>query len=296
MVMLTSEQFATDRIIIVAYPNGAGGKFLINSLALSNQAVLQHCSLSALNSSQKIELLCHRYDNRKGERWGDIGLGCFELFGVNQVPLGYNNQGPWGNDNQSPHSQTDLEYRDVIARLIKQQKYFFLVVHDLDCLAHVLKIWSNAKVIHFTNYQDFILTHRWLPVHHQFSNRLRAFKTWWKSRSQPNWPARPPSTFIEFQQPEYQQIAEHIKSIEPLMIHNLPECPNVDFQSMLGPENWNISWDASWYLEWEQYRSHIQMLYAQLGFDDFDADKIQRLYNCWISAMQRHLHYLIDHC
>jgi hypothetical protein len=280
MVMLTSEQFATDRIIIVAYPNGAGGKFLINSLALSNQAVLQHCSLTALNSSQKIELLCHRYNNRKGERWGDIGLGCFQLFGVNQIP----------------HSQTDLEYRDVIARLINQQKYFFLVVHNPDHLAHVVRIWSNAKVIHFTNYQDFMLTHRWLPGHHQLSNRLRAFKTWWKSRRQPDWPDRPPSTFIEYQRPEYQRIAEHIKSIEPLMIRNLPEYPNVDFQSMLGPENWHHQWDASWYLDWEQYRSHIQMLYAQLGFDDFDADKIQRLYNCWISAMQRHLHYLIDHC
>ena len=281
MVMLTSEQFATDRIIVVAYPPQTGGKFLINSLALSQQAVLQHCDLTELSSNEKLDLLCARYDSIHNV-WKDIGLGCIELLGVDH----------------SPGSPTDQEYYSVITKLITQQKYFFLVAHDSMHLARVLKIWPNARVIHFTNCQDFILKYRWLPFQNQLRNRVRVLKNWWKSHKQADWPVRPPFTILEFQKSEYQQIFEQIKPIESLMLQpmSIIESPAFEYQSLLGVTTWHHQWDAKWYLGWEQYRLHIEMLYTQLGFDDFDSAKIRKLYDCWISAMQRHLEHMIDHC
>ena len=281
MVMLTANQFATDRIIVVAFPPQTGGKFLINSLGLSRNAVLQHCDLTELTSNEKLDLLCDRYDSIHN-LWKDIGLGCVELFGVDH----------------SPGSPMDQEYLGVIVKLIEQQKYFFLVAHDPAHLACVLNIWPNAKVIYFTNCRDFILSHRWLTFLNQLNRQVRALRHWWKKHSTADWPQRPPCTIIEFQKPEYQQIAEQIKSIESLMLGptSIADPLDLEYQLLLGSTNCNIRWDVSCYLTWEQYRLHIEMLYEQLGFDDFDSGKIRRLYDCWISAMQRHLHYLIDHC
>ena len=129
MVMLTANQFATDRIIVVAFPPQTGGKFLINSLGLSRHAVLQHCDLTELTSNEKLDLLCDRYDSIHN-LWKDIGLGCVELFGVDH----------------SPGSPMDQEYLGVIVKLIEQQKYFFLVAHDpahLACVEHMAKRQGN---------------------------------------------------------------------------------------------------------------------------------------------------------
>ena len=43
---LVRDDFMTDRLVIVYYPLGAGGKFLINCLGLSNQCVLQSIELA----------------------------------------------------------------------------------------------------------------------------------------------------------------------------------------------------------------------------------------------------------
>jgi hypothetical protein len=276
---LTPAQLATDRIIIVSYPSLSGGKFLINSLALSQHAVLQHCDLTELDSKEKLDLLCDRYDSTHNT-WTDIDLGCGELFGVDQ----------------SPGVPIDQEYHGIIVDLIKQQKYFFVVTHALDHLAHVLKIWPNAKVIHFTNCQEFILTYRWPLSQPHLIPQMRALKNWWKRHKKVDWPARPPCTIIEFQKPEYQRIAEHINSIKSILAKPLAKEGYPKYQTLLGATNWNHQWDAEWYLDWGQYRLHIEMLYTQLGFDDFDSDKIRKLYDCWISAMQRHLEHMIAHC
>ena len=79
--------FNTNRLIIVCYPRGAGGKFLINALGLSNGAVFQDNDLAMQQLSKlftpedklayiqtQVELIT--------DQWTDLNLGCYQLFGM----------------------------------------------------------------------------------------------------------------------------------------------------------------------------------------------------------------------
>ena len=73
--------FETNNLIIVAYPRMAGGKFLMNCLALSNKAVLQNEIYATkdlngmLTSSDKINILRNRI-KITNKVWVDLGMGC----------------------------------------------------------------------------------------------------------------------------------------------------------------------------------------------------------------------------
>ena len=55
--------FNTNKLIIVAYPMGAGGKFLINCLGISEDACLQDWELYDLTSKQKKQLILDRLES-----------------------------------------------------------------------------------------------------------------------------------------------------------------------------------------------------------------------------------------
>ena len=79
--------FNTDNLIICCYPSGAGGKFLINCLGLSDDAVFQSHILAEkqlnLNFSQfnKMEYLDTEL-KKITSNWNDLNLGCEQLFGI----------------------------------------------------------------------------------------------------------------------------------------------------------------------------------------------------------------------
>ena len=52
--------YETNKIIFVCYPPGAGGKFLINCLGVSNHAVLQHQDLIHYTQEQKKTFLINK--------------------------------------------------------------------------------------------------------------------------------------------------------------------------------------------------------------------------------------------
>ena len=52
--------YNTDKLVIVAYPIGAGGKFLINCLGISEDACLQDWELYNLTSIEKKALILDR--------------------------------------------------------------------------------------------------------------------------------------------------------------------------------------------------------------------------------------------
>ena len=75
--------YNTDKLVIVAYPTGAGGKFLINSLGVSNSACLQDWELYDLSSTAKKQLIFDRLDATPTGTWNDLDLGCFKQFEYN---------------------------------------------------------------------------------------------------------------------------------------------------------------------------------------------------------------------
>ena len=84
--------FDTRNLIIVCYPGGAGGKFLINSLGLSDDCVFQDADLASRQLQQdftpadKFSYLTNKINKVTGE-WHDLDLGCVQLFGVTNFRL-----------------------------------------------------------------------------------------------------------------------------------------------------------------------------------------------------------------
>ena len=282
MVTLTSEQFATDRIIVVAYPGGAGGKFLTNSLALSQHAVLSHQNLTTLTSKQKLDLLCDRYELMKTPPWRDIDLGCIQLFDNNRSVMYFEVQ---------VSEATKWQYSNVIPALIEQNKYFFVVAHDSNQLAWLLQTWPNAKIIRFVNYLDFIQQYRpnSMPIitkHDRAWAIKRHITNWWASRRTECWPTSAPLTLDACQLPEYQKIASEIDPIKQLIV-NLTIQQQYDLTGTV-PGHWTTDWDASCYLDQGLYLQQLEILYTKLGLVDFDTAKAKQLYTFWISALTRY--------
>ena len=282
MVSLTPEQFATDRIIIVNFPPGAGGKFLTNSIALSHQAVLQHHALTKFTPDKKLDWLCARYRSMNTLIWQDLDLGCIQLFGNTRSTM----------DLESRVSEsTSWQYSNAIPELIKQNKYFFVVAHNSNQLAWLLQTWTNAKIIRFVNYLDFVKKFRpsYIPIVTRFGVGKKLKKhisAWWQDHRCDSWPVEPPLTLDAYRLPEYQKIVSDIDPINQFIV-NLTIQQQYDLTGNV-TDHWTIDWDASCYLNQELYLQQLEILYNKLGLADFDASGAKQLYAVWVEALERY--------
>jgi hypothetical protein len=282
MVSLTPVQFATDRIIIVNYPVGAGGKFIMNSLALSQNSVLPHQNLTALTSEQKLDWLCNRYESMNTPIWRDLDLGCIQLFGNTRSVIDLKIR---------VSESTSWQYSNVIPKLIEQNKYFFVVAHNSNQLAWLLQTWPNAKIIRFVNYLDFMQKYRpgSIPKITRNDHTWEIKKhivTWWKTQRAESWPIMPPLSLDDYQLPEYQKIKSDFEPIEKFVVNHIIQQQYDLTGTVTGHRT--TDWDASCYLDQVLYLQQLKILYNKLGLADFDADKAKQLYTVWVEALTRY--------
>ena len=276
---LTPEQLSTDRIIIVNFPSGAGGKFLTNSIALSQQAVLQHHALTKFTPDKKLDWLCAGYRSMNTLIWCDLDLGCIQLFGNTRNKLDFERR-----ISESTRS-------DIIPELIEQNKYFFVVAHNSSRLAWLSQTWPNAKIIRFVNYLDFMKKYR--PFNVPDVTRggsgweiKQHITSWWQDHCRESWPVQPPLTLDDYQLLEYQEIASELEPIKQFII-NLTIQQQYDLTGAV-TGHWTTDWDAACYLEQGLYLQQLKILYNKLGLTDFDPDKLKLLYVSWMSALDRY--------
>ena len=144
--------FNTNNIVIVFYPRFAGGKFLINCLGLSDDAVFQNAKLAEnqLNGKftidNKIQYLINELDNVH-DSWTDLNLFCCDLFGQDGI-----------SNINSPEvvKQNSQLFLPVIKKLSNSNLKFFLVASDIMNLKQDILIWNNARIILFKNSKNFI--------------------------------------------------------------------------------------------------------------------------------------------
>jgi hypothetical protein len=81
-----------NKIILLCYPGGAGGNFLMNCLSLNDQCVFRDSNLaekqlrSNFNVQDKISYLFTELEKSLiHKNWNDLGLGCHQLFGIPNV-------------------------------------------------------------------------------------------------------------------------------------------------------------------------------------------------------------------
>lgn len=131
-----------DSVVIVYYPVDAGGKFLINSLGLSNGCYFQDIEFVRLQRNNKftpklkLTTLLERLGNSNNISWGDLGLGCRALFGT---------------DSHDPNN-----FFPEIDLISHEHTLFFVVAHNPEFFKQLNNVWPNAKKIFLTNYTKFI--------------------------------------------------------------------------------------------------------------------------------------------
>ena len=171
----------TNQVVIVVYPRGAGGKFLLNCLALGNQFALQDSKLAQqqlsgiLDSNGVYELLTSRIDAVNDE-WNDLDLGDDRLLGKDFIDA-----------LESAH-YNEIQLPLILQQLIDNNYNFPMVAHSATTLEQLLKIFPCAKVLALENTAMFIYSR---------SDRLTAY---WNTVRGAHWPNQAPRTQQELLQ------------------------------------------------------------------------------------------------
>ena len=180
-----------DKIVIVCYPPGAGGKFLINNLGLNNQTVFQDSKLALLQINNnfsyddKLAYIFSQFEKTlQNQYWDDLGLGCSHLFGIENI------------DYQTIYPEIlSTMFNTVVKKIISENLFLFAVAHDTLVLRRQLNFWVNAKVIGFTNSTNFINTRNL----NSYSDKFKKIRsTYWSAIRDNSWPSLPPVSEAEF--------------------------------------------------------------------------------------------------
>jgi hypothetical protein len=275
--LLTHDHFTTDRLVIVYYPRGAGGKFLINALGLSNQSVLQDSNLAKqqyqghLSTVDKLSLLIDRYQ----KKILDAGLGCGRLFGVRGI--------------RYPALKEYYPFNSFLQTIIDNKLYFFIVAHNYNKLKNILEVWPNARLIYFINSAKFLEKFRsgYLVQYSKFEE----LKKWWNLNRLPDWPEEPPawqeslnappfSNQVKFDNPE---LLEKLLTLLPneSILEKVDQTENQMVRQLANAVEYAYCWDAMWYEDKTICLQQIERLYKKLELQDYNADNTGTLYSSW---------------
>jgi len=270
--------FDSNKLVIVCYPAGAGGKFLINSLGLSDRCLFQNAKLSEqqingnFTPKDKLKYLIDKLNSVK-ETWNDLDLHS-------PYPLA------WEHEYVDKTKET-INYNHIIEKITNlNQQYFFMVSHEMEWTIACLNRWPNARVVLFENYEDFIFA-RYSKIDH-FNNMK---DTWDQIRGR-DWPIIAPLSIEEFQ-----NIPQNIRNEASTLFHydkffkytsyTLEKFVKFKNESMEFKKIYPnvIVYDANSYKSIDNTVKQIDELYTKLELDDFNADSIKEYYQNWIDKL-----------
>jgi hypothetical protein len=199
-----NNKFATDKMIMVCYPPGGGGKFLCNSLGLGSNVLLAGLAewqiTNHVSAHDKFQLLCSRLDNVK-DQWNDLNLGARPLF-VHEAESRSDPTVYW-----AANSAMTANLKNVIERDL----YFFLPIHTDDDKQKILSRWTNANKIYL--YEETGIFFDRYRSHYGGVNR------YWQSVRTETWPMMAPRNIDELRGlPEY--IQEELQKLHNNEIYN----------------------------------------------------------------------------
>lgn len=277
--MVTADQwprprinFDTPNVILVVYPWGAGGKFLINSLGLANNACLQNISLGSDPNSKK------QYIRDElagvGNVWRDLNMGSTTMLGVDEGLY----------VTEDPATAQYWPWYDGVGELTHSNQKFFIDVHDAAHLAGLLQVWRNAQIIAFENCQEFLKQRR-------VNYARQELKMYWDTIQGQDWPSSAPETWDEFCQLP-QDIQNELTNTFGAEIFRFIQHP-VAQQSLEQHRRWQLNavlnnyknapvWlDGNMYLDWNLTKPVIQRCYELFELENIDIEFIEYYYRTW---------------
>ena len=159
----------TDRLIVLYYPQGAGGKFLHGCLALSTQVEFQHKEL--LNRFNSVEEKFQHFKNLVSPPDGshskfDFGLGCDQLLDLATERINWYVEMPNYSESRVVKVKEQLTSSSTLSYLTNRNNYFFIVVHHPAHLLLHVKLWPCARILQIINSTRWI-THRKFSIRQQ---------------------------------------------------------------------------------------------------------------------------------
>jgi len=154
--------FDTDKLITICYPPFAGGKFLINCLALSKYATFQDnylvkedLNLKNLDKEPyynfKLKTALNSLPSKNDmNNWRHYEYGCVQLFN-------------WASGSFCEEELSNDIVKDEVKILSNQEEVnFFIVAHNNISLKRVLNYFPNSKILLLTDFVDFMIKARLL--------------------------------------------------------------------------------------------------------------------------------------
>ena len=291
---LVRDDFMTDRLVIVYYPLGAGGKFLINCLGLSNQCVLQSIELAnnqinnQFTSIEKFQFLKSQLQQVDG-LWNDISLGCRELFGLDQT---VRNSEWW-----KPELSHYQPYHSDLKSVLDSGKTFFATAHHSRGLEWLLKLWPNARVINCVEGKEYTNTLRKNhPAKPEFAS-IDTRKKYWNQIRRPHWPLDPPEWQHCLYLAPFDSIQNEISQDQKTKLFNYT--PDQDYFTAWSTLNEQhtieifnsvhqlFQWNTDFYLSPAQFLQQLQLLYHCLELGDFNEKWCADLLDYYIHALKK---------
>lgn len=145
-------------MIILNYPKYVGGKFIANCLALSKHCVVQNLDLAEqdIQSSDsgyyefKLATVLNTLPTRENMvGWGGYEFGCDQLYGVDES---------FYINNSVEDVKKYIENLSILQKLQKANKESCLIAHDYVTLLKYKQVYPTAKIVEFSNFDQFRLT------------------------------------------------------------------------------------------------------------------------------------------
>ena len=250
--------FNYDKVIIVKYLLGGGGKFLCACLGLSGDAVLMREDLTKMQLDGKLPiekklkyLLLSTKQQSERQIWNDFGLMDF-FWGVQPVEYLLNSK-----------ERIIKNIEKIVYECIDNNKFMTMTVHEDAFVSSMLDYWKNSKVILFKNEEKFRSTRNKFPF-----VQYKSIDYNWKSNSD--------SMLRSYY--SHQERRDEVLTITAY----------TDDPVLFDPTKYNnqlYEWDSDWYYSRDRTVSEIEKLYDSFGLSGFNSEVISEFYDAWIGVI-----------
>lgn len=292
--------FESDRILIIRYNVGAGGKFLSACLSMSHGVVVPNTDLAQqemqgkLTKQQLQEILLSRAINSDGQ-WDDFGLYDYTFWGFEKFRLFSFDVSTVGL----------LEWGPLIPDLTRRNdRWLCTNLHPYFTTMRLGEVWPNATILFIENpdrFKDKFRPHRLYGTREAGLADLR-INLFWKNCRGSDWPLWAPKSKEEYDNlPSWikdeikdlynDEILDYFRDIE---LEKKQTEIEKQMQADLMKKHPSILWDADWYLDPEVFNDKCRWLYQQLGLTDYNESLVMGFYHGWILALQQDLETAIE--
>lgn len=290
----------TDKHVIVYYPGGAGGKFLINCLSFAPNVVMFDQDLVNLTDPlEKYHTVMDRL-NSVTTSWNDLSMSAADFMYGSRGSIQTVNRNTVDLMKNTGIVKQELinsvAWPDHIITLSNQDKIFFAAAHSIDELFVLTKIWPNSTIINFVNHGRFVNQYRpWrieqntnLQDYNSIFRIVRKLKTQWNILKGVSWPNLPiGTTELKNLSPA---ITNELESSAPKFLKRLQyACELIDFYKNINSNSLNTAkvktWNTEWYLNQQSTIDNLVTLAKNLGVELIDSCLIAEYYNEWIKKL-----------